>query len=256
MDLYRGKISSFKELADFKANSFSINTILNYADELDYSFADKNDVDFIKLSEWCNDRKLPMREQMILIPLLLNPYLTMHAINETNSPFFNIYNNEFKNLGFIFWNKPDKIALEILYSKDIEHLLTNLYVRSSLSISHNKKAFENKFYLNQKSILDFGYIAALMTLDKSYILQDIIQVCAENFPLLKEEHESSLPMLKYIFIIDSKRKLNPALSFCKLYTGFSFNTIETDFSRFSSIFDNWNKKMLYRDRAFRKRYDF
>lgn len=284
---FGNKISSVNELTDYKVNSFSKLLITNNKAIFDDFFFSLNDDDIVSVSKIFESLMEDNDETIAMFALtsFMFPNLSVHGVDENKNPSL---------LDLLKFQYDDKLYFTLKLNKVGQRVILDLYdcrasaedgcvlansllslndSRSLISIYDLEKihfTFLKGFRILQNLTQDIGGINCLMSMDKRYLVQDIVSLCCNDYmsrySKVADFDETINDKLinrhvKYTFVLNGEQnKLMPQLSFArKVFDKEQFingqnypATIKgIDFNQFVPLFENWDKKIFYRDKVFR-----
>lgn len=143
--------------------------------------------------------------------------MTIHAIDEKQSPVpFSFLENVYENSSFILQHFSYKKAyvLTMFRNADGGNDIGSFFVKTYHNGTNTFKSDKGKGF--SESFLDFGFVKCAMTLDKTYGIQDLLEVAWQELQKCAKRSDS-VKVVRFIFSVDQ-----PRLSTITLYSDDSF----------------------------------
>jgi len=284
---FGNKINSANELTDYKVNLFSKLLISNNKAIFDDYFFSLNDDDIVSISKIFESLMEDNDEIIAMFALtsFMFPNLSVHGSDENKSSSL---------LNLLKFQYDDKLYFTLKLNRVGQRVILDLYdcrtstedgcvlAGSLLTLNDSRSliniydldrihfTFLKGFRILQNLTQDIGGINSLMSMDKTYLVQDIVSLCYNDYMSRYSEvvdfDETINDKLinrhvKYTFVLNGEQnKLMPQLSFARtvfdkeqFINGQNYPaTIKgIDFNQFVPLFENWDQKIFYRDKVFR-----
>lgn len=199
--------TSFEELLSKKNNSFSRNAVMQNS-----SWFDRQHEYLFSLV------KQKDTSEYLTLFLFICKNLTIHALNEEKSPIsFNRLEEIYRNAVFILEKIERKNAIVVtLFRNSSNENNIGKFFDKSYSIGSGNKILNSSLSSSEsndktKNFLDFGFIKCAMSMDKTYGIQNLLELSWQKFAEVRDKY-ASFETARFIFNVEK-----PNLSTITLY---------------------------------------